>query len=369
MRTELLDRVRARVAKFGAEQDAGLVLSVEALDELHALMTAVPEPGADLEVLETAGWLHWCRYLVLDEPDDQADRDEALALFAAVYQQRPDAIPDNVRDYFTARPPDEPDSRGAIATAQQFLNQAERTGDMAALDTAAVMLQRSLAVTPVGHPDRIARLSDLAGAMVSRFELGRSPADLDRAVELDEQVLAATPAGDPEEGGRMSNLGSDLSRRYEVNGSVTDLDRAIEIGEQSLAATSADHPWRGARLTNLGASYQRRAERTHSLTDVRRAVELAEEALAAVPADHPYRTPRPNPQRAGRLSNLSAALRLSFENSGSQEDLDRAVETARQAVATAPDDDRHRAGYLHNVELAMRLQTGATAHPTPTEAP
>jgi tetratricopeptide (TPR) repeat protein len=357
MGTESLDRVRARVARFGTDQDAGLVLSGDALDELHALMTAAPEPDADLEVLETAGWLHWCRYLVLDEPDDQGDLRQALALFAPVYQQRPGTVPDEVRDHFTAQPPGEPDSRNAVATAQEFLERAEHVHDMAFLDTAVVMLQRALAATPAGHPNRIARLSDLAGALLSRFELGGSPADLNRAVELDEQVVAATPAGDPEGAGRLSNLGADLSRRYEVNGSSADLERAIEVGEQALAATPPDHPWRAARLTNLGIASQRRFERTRSLSDLRRAVELGEQAVAATPADHPYRAPRPNPQRAARLSNLGAALRLCFENGGSRDDLDRAVQIGQQAVAAAPNDDPHRAGYLYNVELALRLRT------------
>jgi tetratricopeptide (TPR) repeat protein len=364
---ESLDRVRARVARFGTEQDAGLVLSADAGDDLHTLMMAASEPGADLEVLETAGWLHWCRYLVLDEPDDQGDLREALALFAPVYQQRPGAVPDEVRNYFTAQPPGEPDSRDAIAAAQEFLQRAEAVRDMAFLDVAVVMLQRALAATPAGHANRIVRLADLASARLSRFELGGFPADLNRAVELDEQVVAATAADDPERAGRLSNLGADLSRRYEVNGSSPDLERAIEVGEQAVAATPADHPWRAARLTNLGIAFQRRFERAHSLTDLRRAVDLAEQAVAATPADHPYRAPRPNPQRATRLSNLGAALRICFENGGSQDDLDRAVEIGQQAVAAAPADDPHRAGYLHNVELALRLRTECerTGHRSP----
>ena len=93
-RQRLLASVRARLERFGVDHDPATVLDPEALAELTALLETIPDPAEDLEIAHAVGWLHWLRYLVLDPGDDQQDLADALALFAAVYQTRPDAVPE-----------------------------------------------------------------------------------------------------------------------------------------------------------------------------------------------------------------------------------------------------------------------------------
>ncbi len=81
-RRRLLERVRARLDRFGEDRDPGVVLSAEAEGEVSALLEAAEDPAADLEVAHAAGWLHWARYLVLKPGDDQQDLAAALSLFA-----------------------------------------------------------------------------------------------------------------------------------------------------------------------------------------------------------------------------------------------------------------------------------------------
>ena len=98
-RQRLLAQVRARLERFDMDHDPAIVLAPEAVAELTALLETIADadPAADLEIAQAAGWLHWCRYLVLESGDDQEDLDEALALFAPVYRTRPNAVPDQVR--------------------------------------------------------------------------------------------------------------------------------------------------------------------------------------------------------------------------------------------------------------------------------
>jgi hypothetical protein len=85
-RDSLLMAVRARVQWFTEFGDESVVLDPVALAEVAALLEAVPVLGADPEAASAAGWLHWCRYLVLNPGDDEQDFRVALGLFRLVYQ-------------------------------------------------------------------------------------------------------------------------------------------------------------------------------------------------------------------------------------------------------------------------------------------
>ena len=53
------------------------------------------------------------------------------------------------------------------------------------------------------------------------------------------------------------------------------------------------------------------------------------------------------------LNNLESALRYRFEQTGSMEDLDRAIMTTEQAVKSTPDAYPALAMYLHNLGIAL----------------
>ena len=101
-RTRLLRQVQTRLERFAASRDPATVLGTAALAEATALLDMAPESAADVEVAHAVGWLHWYRYLVRDPGDDQQDLTAALRLLAAVYRAQPDAVPEQVREYFDA---------------------------------------------------------------------------------------------------------------------------------------------------------------------------------------------------------------------------------------------------------------------------
>jgi len=116
MRDRLLAQVWSRLEQFGADQDATTILSPTAVSEVQALLEAVPDPAADVEVALAAGWLYCVRYLAVEEGEDQEDLDAALTWFAPVHEVRPDAIPDQVRTSFDEGLPKPPAGRSeAIA--------------------------------------------------------------------------------------------------------------------------------------------------------------------------------------------------------------------------------------------------------------
>ena len=154
----------------------------EAVAELTALLETVPDPAADLEIAYAAGWLHWCRYLVLDPGDDQQDLADALALFVPVYQTRPDAVPDQVRTHF-GRLAASGDPQALAGRAVTLLQETLRTGDRAALDAAIDLLGQAVAATPADHPGRAAMLTNLGVALRTRFERTGDRTDLDAAVD------------------------------------------------------------------------------------------------------------------------------------------------------------------------------------------
>src|SRR5829696_203452 len=102
MRERLLAAVHARLARFSRDNDIDAVLSQDALKDVAGLLATVPVSATDLEVLHAAGWLHWCRYISLNPGDNEQDLAAALHLFAPLYQQYRDAIPDPVRQYLAS---------------------------------------------------------------------------------------------------------------------------------------------------------------------------------------------------------------------------------------------------------------------------
>ncbi|WP_239341578.1 CHAT domain-containing protein, partial [Frankia sp. CiP3] len=108
-------------------------------------------------------------------------------------------------------------------------------------------------------------------------------------------------------------------------------------------------------LSNLGAALRIRFERTGAQADLDDAVDAVDACRAAVAA-----TPTDHPNRAMYLFNLGNALQTRFERTGELADLDDAVDAGRAAVAATASDHPDRAGRLSNLGLALRTRFGRT---------
>jgi tetratricopeptide (TPR) repeat protein len=75
--------------------------------------------------------------------------------------------------------------------------------------------------------------------------------------------------------------------------------------------------------------------------DLEEAINRAREAVAATPDDHQ--------NLAAMLNNLGNMLGSRYERTGKMEDLEEAIKRARQALAVTPEDHSDRAGRLSNL--------------------
>jgi len=341
--------VGARLERFAADQDPGTVLDPEAIAEVAALLGVVPDPAADLEIAHVAGWLHWTRYQVLPAGEDQEDLTAALALFAPVYQAFPDRVPEQVRAFFDEQ---RHGAAGTLATlhdrAVALLRETLRTGDRTALNDAIDLLRQAVEATPTDHPDRAGRLSNLGGALQTRYQRTGQAADLDEAITTGQAAVDTTPTDHPDRAMYLSNLGGALQTRYQRTGQIADLNDAITTGQAAVDTTPTDHPDRAAMLSNLGTALQTRYERTGQIADLDEAITTGQAAVDTTPTDHP--------DRAGYLSNLGLALRIRYERTGQVADLDEAITTGQAAVDTTPTDRPNRAMYLSNLGNALRTR-------------
>jgi tetratricopeptide (TPR) repeat protein len=356
MRQRLLALAHARLKRFEADPDPATVLGQEAVAELTALLSTAPDLVTDLEVAHAAGWLHWCRYLVLRAGDDyHQDLASAMTLFMPVYRVNPGAVPDLARGYFAKRAVPV-DSRPMTDRFVTLAREALRTGDRTDLDVAIDAGRQALAAFPADDSRRAAILSTLGAALGARFQRTGDQADLDAAIDLLNQAVAASTVGHPDHAGYLSNLGSALGIRFVRTGDQIDLEAAIEAGRQAVAATPVGHPGRPGYLSNLGNHLAIRSDRTGNQHDLDAATDLHRQAIAASPADHP--------DHARHLSSLSSDLRAQFERTGNQGDLDTAIDLLDQAVAASMTGHPDRALYLFNhsdVLLTRFNRTGEQA--------
>ena len=99
--------------------------------------------------------------------------------------------------------------RLAIDSRDVALSQrARHCTDLADLDEAITVKQQVVRLTPDGHPDKPACLSNLRNSFQSRFERLGDLADVDEAITAKQQVVCLTLDGHSDKPGRLNNLGN-----------------------------------------------------------------------------------------------------------------------------------------------------------------
>jgi hypothetical protein len=259
------------------------------------------------------------------------------------------------------------EARAAVAAPGSALRRAARlhalthtaltahdAGRAGALAEAAAAIADALAASPTDAPSTTTYLATSAAVDFERYLACGDRAALDAAIHTATDALAR-PLDDVHARAALANQAC-LTRteRFELDGDRTDLDTAIAVGRQALAlVTRADTelPLR----TNLANALQRAYE-----LDADRAL-LVEGIAVITPAVR--RTPA-GTERAGRL-NTAALLRASLARAiDSDEERDRAIDLAREALALTDPTTPEWAIYATNIAgwLADRSAvTGARA--------
>ncbi|WP_326559995.1 CHAT domain-containing tetratricopeptide repeat protein [Micromonospora sp. NBC_01796] len=221
-------------------------------------------------------------------------------------------------------------------------NLFELTHDRQFIKEAVDVLSRAAAG---GDPYALANLGD---ALRTRFEHLGDPADLEQAVSVTRRALAGE-LPPVERAGLLSNLGVILQVLFVV-GSRAHLDEAIEAGEAALreAPRAAERPeWPSNLANTYSVAYLATGERSY----LDRAIDLMD--LVVGRPDVLGR--QPTALRAAYLSNLGGALGQRFGHVGDRADLDRAVQTFRDAVRAAG-GSADRAGHHSNLGQALIMR-------------
>src|SRR5204862_200408 len=81
------------------------------------------------------------------------------------------------------------------------------------------------------------------------------------------------------------------------------------------------------------------------MDDLEEAIQVAREAVDAAPQDHPDRT--------AQLNNLGIRLGDRYSRTGAMDDLEEAIQVAREAVDATGQDHPDRAGRLNNLGIQL----------------
>lgn len=183
--------------------------------------------------------------------------------------------------------------------------------------------------SPEGLTERDVMLNTAEFALVTR-----NPEAIELAIGLVEQALSTLPPDSPDRGASLNDP--------QASGLVSVLDALRLV--------------RGSEALRLSEE----ALRTHDPTQIDSAIAILNHILATIDAE--------DPQRPGFLTNYGLLLRLRFERLGTIADLEKAVDTSRQAVNLMPPTDVDRPVALTNYSTALLDRFKQKAMPTDIQA-
>ncbi|KAG9036263.1 hypothetical protein FRB95_009411 [Tulasnella sp. JGI-2019a] len=215
-------------------------------------------------------------------------------------------------------------------------------------------LKDTLALCPIGHPDRAPSLNNLACALKIRFNRSGDMADLEDSIRHHRESLSLQPLSHPGRTSSLTNLAFALTNRFNRSGDIADLEEGIRHHRESLSLRPIGHAYRATSLNTLACTLTTRFERTDDLADLE-SIRYHQEALTLRPIGHPY--------RASSLNSLGITLRARFGRLGQMADLDEGIGRHREALLLHPIGHPDRASSLSNLGngLGTRFeQTGDT---------
>ena len=315
------------MSRFSNSGDRSAVLDPAALEEAGWLWDAVrpadgDPQGVPVDVLTVLAYLHWARYQVLPEGQDQDDLRAAVFLFGGLAGRAPERVPKQGLSLISTAPRESPsDGARHAAAGGGAMSDYLQTGHPEELEAAVVAFQDAVAATPPGHLDLAKYVSALGAALHSRFELAGERADLDAAITTCQRAVDLTPPGHPSLTGRLSNLGGALTSRFELAGDAADLDAAITTCQRAVDLTRPGNPNFPAFVSTLGNALHSRFKLAGDAADLDAAITTCQRAVDLTPPGNPY--------IPVCLSALGNAMHSRFKLAGDVADLDAAI-TARQ---------------------------------------
>ena len=189
--TESLDQAAIRAAPGGNHVwrpeellDAAALSLTRELAQALTQDTGGVLPGDLLEALSVLATVHWLRYQLLPEGQDQDDLQACLYWSASLLPVAPHLVPEPVRARLTGRDYARRSDAEASARGTALYQDYQRTGNIQLLHTAITLFRDAVDGTPADHPDRTGRLANLGNALRTQFERTGQQADLEEAITL-----------------------------------------------------------------------------------------------------------------------------------------------------------------------------------------
>ena len=135
-------------------------------------------PGDLLGALDVLTTVHWIRYQLLPEGQDQDDLQACLHWSATLLPVAPHLVPEPVRTHLIGRDSRAGRSDEASAQGTALYQHYQRTGNIQLLQAAITFFRDVVNATWVGHPARTGRLSNLGNALRNRSQRTGRQADL-----------------------------------------------------------------------------------------------------------------------------------------------------------------------------------------------
>ncbi|MCD0449688.1 CHAT domain-containing protein [Actinocorallia sp. API 0066] len=249
-----------------------------------------------------------------------------------------------------------PDSARARNNLSSLLRLAHvRTGDAARLDEAVEQLRHAVARTPDGHVDRAFYLMNLATGLLTRHDHEEDGFALAEAQELTAEVMRTLTEDAQHAPNILSTFCHLHYALFERHRDAALLASAIGAARWALGRVP-DGDFRRPAVNNaLAVLLTRQAE---LYGDPAPLVE-AERLLVAVTG-----SPGTDPALTGPLfANLCATRLRLAERTGETAPLLAAEDSARRALADAPDAGEHRTSYLALLGGVLVLVHGRTGRP------
>ncbi|MEV4008975.1 CHAT domain-containing tetratricopeptide repeat protein [Nonomuraea angiospora] len=234
--------------------------------------------------------------------------------------------------------------RSLLVLASGLLRRYEAYGDPADLNESIVILRSALDRLPVNSPEIATFKANLGMALGTRFRVTGQIDDLDEAVEATRQAIATLPSLHPNLAPALANLAELLEIRADAGGYAVDVDEVVNLYETAVAVSRDEGPWHRSVLAGLAGALLTRFRLYSDRQDLDRAIELARQAAAADDVE---------PLSGMLLSNLADALLLRHQVTGFAGDLDEAVELGTRALTLARNSIRAPTVMLR---LAQSLQ-------------
>ncbi|MEV1330040.1 CHAT domain-containing protein [Micromonospora costi] len=212
------------------------------------------------------------------------------------------------------------DAEVLFQLAVTVMAMAERSGDYRMADQAQALLERAVALTPAGRPERPAYLSALGRVHRDQFLHRGRRAGLQAAIDSHRESLESTPPGAPERAERLFHLGNVLGDRYGLTGDEAVLHESVQLLDEAARVAPDGSPLRAMARANLAQRLRDRWRRRRDPADLHRAVDTLGEVVAG----------GADPRIVALHATLTAER---FAYTGALADLDAAIDANQAALA------------------------------------